>query len=105
LRANISPPVYKEPKATQFSQLVKQFEVLFLAQLTVAGRQVAHGEVVVAVKTLEGASACYFDGHFQRGALTGIVLVYGTAKVSIGSDIHFEFSLDSGRVLLRKHFA
>ena len=71
--------------------------MLFPAQLAAAGLQVAHGEVVVAVKTLEGTSTCYFDRRLQWSALTRVVLMYGTAKVGICGYIHAEFAIDSGR--------
>src|SRR5580693_4180971 len=68
--------------------------MLFRAQLTPTSLQVAHGEVVVAMKTLEGTSAGYLDGNFQRSALTRVVLMDGTAKAGICGHIHAVSAID-----------
>ena len=68
--------------------------MLILRQLAVPGLQVAHREVVVAVKTLQGTSAGYFNRHFQGSALTRVVLMYGPAKVGVCGYIHIELAID-----------
>jgi len=57
--------------------------MFFLAQLPLPGFHVAHGKVVVAVQTLEGAAPRYFNGNLRRHTLAALSLVHIRAKLAV----------------------
>jgi hypothetical protein len=57
--------------------------VLFLAQLPLLGFHVAHGQVVVAMQTLQRTAARHFNRNLQRHTLASLALVQVRAKRTI----------------------
>lgn len=73
----------ENPKATQIGEFIEQVHMLFEGELRAASIGIAHGEVVVAVLALEGATVSDLDGDFDGRAASLVPFVDQGGEITV----------------------